>query len=92
MSEYQQRSVWQVYMLSVESASTCLYFCLSVFAFVCLPVSAFVCLPVSVSVECEFPTDAEVGGAEGGGRPPSLWEEQSNGSVKKTFSKKNQLH
>ena len=84
MSEYQQRSVWQVYMLSVESASTCLYFCLSV--------SAFVCLPVSVSVECEFPTDAEVGGAKGGGRPPSLWEEQSNGSVKKTFSKKNQLH
>ena len=54
----------------------------------CLHLSACVC----VSVECEFSTDAEVGGAEGGGRPPSLWEEQSNGSVKKTFSKKNQLH
>ena len=51
-------------------------------------VNVCVCLPVSVSVECEFPTDAEVGGAKGDGRPPSLWEEQSNGSVKKTFSKR----
>ena len=63
---------------------------MSVFVSVCfcLRLSVCVCVCLSVSVECEFPTDAEVGGAEGGGRPPSLWEEQSNGSVKETFSKR----
>ena len=38
----------------------CVYLSISAFVNVC------VCLPVSVSVECEFPTDAEVGGAKGG--------------------------
>ena len=52
----------------------CVYLSISAFVNVC------VCLPVSVSVECEFPTDAEVGGGELGGRPPSLWQERVMGA------------
>ena len=54
----------------------CICVCLSISA----SVNVCVCLPVSVYVECEFPTDAEVGGAEGDGRPPSLWEERVMGA------------
>ena len=65
----------------------CICVCLSISA----SVNVCICLPVSVYVECEFPTDAEVGGATGG-EAAFLVGGASNGSVKKTFSKKNQLH
>ena len=74
-----------MFILSVESASTCLYLCLSVYICVCQCLRLSAC--VSVSVECEFPTDAEVGGATGG-EAAFLVGGGSNGSVKKTFSKR----
>ena len=65
-----------LYCLLSLRLRVCICVCLSMSAYV----NVFVCLPVYVSVECEFPTDAEVGGAEGDGRPPSLWEERVMGA------------